>query len=414
MSSAALSHGVRTKPRHPGVAPALKALSLSSLGDAMAGSVTRSNRLASDAGIQRKSVSDVANDGFQGAGTEVPYRSEMEQSFGRDFSGVRAHTGSSAAGANDKLGANAYAMGSQIAFKSASPSKDLVAHELTHVVQQEEGGPQYHGRDDIDTSGEGQAESVESAVRAGRPASSVLSPATKSSGPARKKNGRGPAREGGGFVDKFSMGMQFSKDGFEKSYEYTIWDKNISMPIPACPVINMIVKPAVKVAVKGGADWGGENKGTGKVSVEITGSVGVGLSGGIANVAEVYAVVEPGITGIGEFRFGNSKWSLDVGMALKVGGKVGVALGGGILDYAFQLFDLELLKFTGLNWDQDGFHKEKLGIGMGKDIEGIFKAIKAIIDKAKAAGSAIADGAVKTGKYIASGAKEAYDFLTSW
>jgi hypothetical protein len=414
MSSAALSHGVRTKPRHPGVAPARKAVALSSLADAFGGSLSRSNRLAADAGVQRKTVSDVASDGFRGAGSDVPYRAEMEQSFGRDFSGVRAYTGSQAAGANDKLGANAYAMGSQVAFKSANPSKDLVAHELTHVVQQSEGAPQYHGRDDIDTSGEAQADAVEGAVRSGQPASSVLgAPAAKGAGPARKK--KGPAREGGGFIDKFSMGFNFSKDGFEKSYEYTIWDKMISTPIPACPVINLVVKPSVKVAAKMGADWGGENKGTGKVGVEISGSVGVGLSGGAANVAEVYAVLEPGISGGGEFRFGQQgKWSLDVGMALKVGGKLGVALGGGIVDYSFALFDLELLKFTGLNWDQAGFHKEKLGIGMGKDLEDIFKAIKAIIDKAKAAGAAIANGAVKTGKYIAKGAQDAWDFVTSW
>jgi nucleoid-associated protein YgaU len=75
-----------------------------------------------------------------GAGSEVPFRSEMERSFGEDFSGVRAHLGGSSRDGLDALGANAAAHGDAIAFGTATPDRALVAHELTHVVQQRRGG----------------------------------------------------------------------------------------------------------------------------------------------------------------------------------------------------------------------------------------------------------------------------------
>ena len=67
-----------------------------------------------------------------GGGGEVPYRAEMESAFGRDLGHVRAHTG---ADGLDGLGAEGAALGQTIAFSSANPSRELVAHELTHTMQ---------------------------------------------------------------------------------------------------------------------------------------------------------------------------------------------------------------------------------------------------------------------------------------
>jgi hypothetical protein len=69
----------------------------------------------------------------RGPGGEVPYRAEMEAAFGRSFRGVIAHTG--AEEACDGLQARAYAVGETIVFASASPDRETVAHELTHVLQ---------------------------------------------------------------------------------------------------------------------------------------------------------------------------------------------------------------------------------------------------------------------------------------
>ncbi|MBW2254446.1 MAG: DUF4157 domain-containing protein [Deltaproteobacteria bacterium] len=73
----------------------------------------------------------------QGGGSEIPYKAEMEAAFGEDLSGVESHVGEGdSLGA---MGADAAASGNQIAFSSANPDKEQVAHELTHVFQGGEG-----------------------------------------------------------------------------------------------------------------------------------------------------------------------------------------------------------------------------------------------------------------------------------
>lgn len=67
---------------------------------------------------------------------------EMSHAIGADFNGVRIHTGEEATQMNRDLGAQAFTHGNDIYFNSGKydPSstngKRLLAHELTHVVQQ--------------------------------------------------------------------------------------------------------------------------------------------------------------------------------------------------------------------------------------------------------------------------------------
>lgn len=69
-------------------------------------------------------------------------RSSMEQGFGADFSGVRVHTGNRADVLNRSLNAKAFTSGSDIFFgkgqynPGSSSGQQLIAHELTHTVQQ--------------------------------------------------------------------------------------------------------------------------------------------------------------------------------------------------------------------------------------------------------------------------------------
>lgn len=80
----------------------------------------------------------------KGGGSPLPEatRGQMESSFGRDFSQVRIHTDSSAANMSKDLHAHAFTHGNDIYFNSGKydPSgrggQHLLAHELTHVVQQ--------------------------------------------------------------------------------------------------------------------------------------------------------------------------------------------------------------------------------------------------------------------------------------
>ena len=69
-------------------------------------------------------------------------RSSMERGFGADFSGVRVHTGGQADALNRSLNARAFTTGSDIFFgqgqynPGSTGGQELIAHELTHTVQQ--------------------------------------------------------------------------------------------------------------------------------------------------------------------------------------------------------------------------------------------------------------------------------------
>jgi hypothetical protein len=69
-------------------------------------------------------------------------KTEMESGFGADFSNVRIHNDSTAVQMNKQLGAQAFATGNNIYFNegkynpNSQSGKHLLAHELTHTVQQ--------------------------------------------------------------------------------------------------------------------------------------------------------------------------------------------------------------------------------------------------------------------------------------
>lgn len=72
-------------------------------------------------------------------------KSQMESSFRSDFSDVRVHTGSEAARSTEAVGAEAYTSGRDVFFSpgaydpGSQKGQELLAHELTHVVQQRGG-----------------------------------------------------------------------------------------------------------------------------------------------------------------------------------------------------------------------------------------------------------------------------------
>ncbi len=71
-------------------------------------------------------------------------RTEMEQGIGADFSQVQVHTDSEAVEMNEDLNAQAFTHGRHVYFNNSkynpdtTEGKHLLAHELTHVVQQNE------------------------------------------------------------------------------------------------------------------------------------------------------------------------------------------------------------------------------------------------------------------------------------
>jgi hypothetical protein len=84
----------------------------------------------------------------KGGGSAMPQttKSFMENRFGTDFSNVRIHTGDYAAEMSKQLSARAFTVGNDIYFNTGkyspetSEGKNLLAHELTHTIQQGDKG----------------------------------------------------------------------------------------------------------------------------------------------------------------------------------------------------------------------------------------------------------------------------------
>lgn len=103
-------------------------------------------------GIQRKPLEDKTvssadpidpgTSSSSGAPMDDETKSQMESGFGQDFSHVNIHTDSSAVQMSKDLNAQAFTYGSDIYFNdgkynpSSNEGKHLLAHELTHTVQQ--------------------------------------------------------------------------------------------------------------------------------------------------------------------------------------------------------------------------------------------------------------------------------------
>lgn len=91
------------------------------------------------AGGGPEATHEAAARGMSGMGQQIPFLPEMEEAFGTDLGGVTAHTGPEAQEANQEMGSAGYASDGQVAFDSANPTKEVVAEEVTHVLQQRHG-----------------------------------------------------------------------------------------------------------------------------------------------------------------------------------------------------------------------------------------------------------------------------------
>ena len=90
----------------------------------------------------------VVDRGLRAPGTplDASTRAFMEPRFGHNFSQVRIHTSNAAELSARRLGARAYTLGQHLVFDAGqfapgtSAGRSLIAHELTHVVQQASAG----------------------------------------------------------------------------------------------------------------------------------------------------------------------------------------------------------------------------------------------------------------------------------
>jgi Domain of unknown function (DUF4157) len=112
----------------------------------------RQRRTTEEQLVQRKTVGDVQGQtappivhealSSPGQPLDSATRAFMEPRFGRDFSQVRVHTNAEAARSAASIQARAYTLGNNIVFAadeyqpSTSQYQRVLAHELTHVIQQ--------------------------------------------------------------------------------------------------------------------------------------------------------------------------------------------------------------------------------------------------------------------------------------
>jgi hypothetical protein len=119
---------------------------LSALGNARVQRLMRASALHREADGS-ESVDDAVAQKIQssrGRGTPLDEsaRKTLEPAFGEDFSDVRVHADSEADSMNKSVSAEAFTTGTDIFFRggkynpSSSDGQKLLAHELTHVVQQ--------------------------------------------------------------------------------------------------------------------------------------------------------------------------------------------------------------------------------------------------------------------------------------
>lgn len=91
-----------------------------------------------------------------GRALSQPAKTAMEQLFGADFSDVKVHTDDKADQLNRSLNARAFTTGQNIYFKqgeyqpNSQTGQKLLAHELTHVVQQRGNSPVLIQRDSVE------------------------------------------------------------------------------------------------------------------------------------------------------------------------------------------------------------------------------------------------------------------------
>ena len=235
--------------------------------------------------------------------------------------------------------------------------------------------------------------------------------AVATAGPARKK---GPALD-----SKYTMGMAFSPQGMEKTYEYTLWDKGPPpIPIAAVPGLFFTIEPSVKAKVGGGVNWKQKNVST---SIGVEGNLLIGFTYGNKELAALYGGIEGRVQGGFQYTKSADSWSLQGGISLASNFTIGCKVAGGILDYKFDFGQVNpICTFGGLKWEK-GKPFESGWFAWGEQVNQFFAGVNRTVTKAKQLLSMGADAARAAYNNAANTARAAYrggadfaNWVTSW
>lgn len=138
-----------------------------SVGDRAAdGGIARTAKDSAAAAASSATSSEIRSSRGSGQALDAATRTTMSQRFGKDLSGVRVHADSRAAQLSEQLNARAFTVGNDIYFgrgrfdPSSTDGTRLLAHELTHVVQQGAGATELLQRSIDDESAEQSSEAM--------------------------------------------------------------------------------------------------------------------------------------------------------------------------------------------------------------------------------------------------------------
>ena len=172
---------------------------------------------------ERSPVHGVVSSGG-GSALAPDVREDMESRLGHDFSDVKVHTDGAAHDSAKSVNAHAYTVGSNVVFQrdkydpSSTEGRTMLAHELTHVVQQRsgpvDGTPTSGGIRVSDPSDRFEREASANAERA----MSMPSPApaqVSASGPAVQREEEAPEEETaqGSFVQREAAEEEQAEEG---------------------------------------------------------------------------------------------------------------------------------------------------------------------------------------------------------
>ena len=147
ISRVATSAGSPTQPLQRACSHCEDTMQRKAMCDDCEAKVQRSARSDAPAGGNHAFPAQVAASRGGGQPLSGSERAFFESRFNYDFGGVRIHTNNSAAQAADSVSARAFTVGGDIFFGArqyapgSARGQRLLAHELTHVIQQQSAGP---------------------------------------------------------------------------------------------------------------------------------------------------------------------------------------------------------------------------------------------------------------------------------
>jgi uncharacterized protein DUF4157 len=145
-----IAHKVKTEPHNQETQPPGRVEAALSTFQQQIGNRAVQRLLAQRSGDGPSDVDDETADRINrerggGQSLDSNIQAKMSDATGNDFSDVKVHTGPEAHALNQSLSAEAFTTGHDIFFREgaydpgSSSGQELLAHELTHVVQQSSG-----------------------------------------------------------------------------------------------------------------------------------------------------------------------------------------------------------------------------------------------------------------------------------